>query len=345
MINSIHYFRAIAITFIVSGHSFMINKMVFDDIYTLMIKNFISGGTCLFVFISGFLFYEVFYDGFDFWSFVKKKVKNILIPYLLLGFLPVVIFVYKKVYILDGYFLPNGSGFFLEYAIPFIKYFLTGAFFAPYWFVPFVILMFFLSPMHVFFIRLTFFNQLTLVFILSIVAMLVHRPLSNINPMHSLVYFTPIYFIGIMASMYRLKLYYLFKGRELILFTFAIFITYIQSSYGSVGSYHKDFFAYSGLDLMFLQKVMLSLFFTIWLHRFEHTSCKTVSLIADTSFAIYFIHPLVLWFLRKVDLGIFQTNSWLYYFLFVFNLVVFCMILSTIVKNITPRYSRIIIGY
>jgi peptidoglycan/LPS O-acetylase OafA/YrhL len=57
-LNSFNYFRAIAILLIVAGHSYEIAGI---NIYNLnffekLAVNLISGGTTLFVFISGFLF-------------------------------------------------------------------------------------------------------------------------------------------------------------------------------------------------------------------------------------------------------------------------------------------------
>lgn len=92
-VNSFNHFRAIAILFIIAGHSFGAVGMVFDHLYELSIRNFIAGGTSLFVFISGFLFHHVFYPKFQYKKFLIQKCYNVLLPYLILGLYPVFFYV------------------------------------------------------------------------------------------------------------------------------------------------------------------------------------------------------------------------------------------------------------
>jgi len=51
-LNSFDYFRAIAILIIVTGHSYQ--PWVIDTFPEKIVGNLITGGTSLFVFISGF---------------------------------------------------------------------------------------------------------------------------------------------------------------------------------------------------------------------------------------------------------------------------------------------------
>jgi peptidoglycan/LPS O-acetylase OafA/YrhL len=53
-LNYFDYFRAIAIIIIVAGHSFSL--WVIDTLPEKVLANIITGGTSLFVFISGFFF-------------------------------------------------------------------------------------------------------------------------------------------------------------------------------------------------------------------------------------------------------------------------------------------------
>lgn len=48
-----------------------------------MLANILTAGTVLFVFISGFLFHQVFYPWFDFRWFLTKKQRSKATPYLL----------------------------------------------------------------------------------------------------------------------------------------------------------------------------------------------------------------------------------------------------------------------
>ena len=74
-INSINYFRGLAIVLIVAGHCYdlayyePVNN--FDSLLFALIKN----ATVYFVFISGFLYYHIFYHKFDYKKFMLKKAQ------------------------------------------------------------------------------------------------------------------------------------------------------------------------------------------------------------------------------------------------------------------------------
>lgn len=75
-----------------------------SDFYNKVIYNFINGGTGMFVFISGFLFYSVFYKKFEYKNFIKKKFQNVYIPYLLLSSITIVnVFFIEKTYKTYGF--------------------------------------------------------------------------------------------------------------------------------------------------------------------------------------------------------------------------------------------------
>lgn len=107
-------FRAIAILLVVAGHS--INSRNIASLGEMFFANTILGGTTLFVFISGFFFYHIYYYKFQYKNFMLKKIKYVFMPYFMLsaiGFVFSVFYVHK---------LPL-SPFFFEL---FLKYLLTG---------------------------------------------------------------------------------------------------------------------------------------------------------------------------------------------------------------------------
>lgn len=344
-VNSFNHFRAIAILFIIAGHSYGANGIKFDSIIDVTIQNIITGGTALFVFISGFLFHHIFYKRYDFKKFMVNKGKNVLLPYLVLGFIPICMYVMKESNRYDGYFLPSSTGLLSEYIVPFIKYYASGGFLVAYWYIPFVMVTFALSPFHIKFIKLELRNQFLIIFTLSIIAVLIHRPVNNINVIQSVVYFTPVYLIGITASIHKELIYERLNGKEIYILFAAIILAFYQSTIGIEGNYHKEPFLYAGLDLMFFQKILLCFFFMVWLNRFENYNNKVVHAVASTSFTAFFIHPFILWFIKKLDLTFMASNSWALYFLFVLTLSALCIFVAKVIKKIVPEYSRLIIGY
>ena len=83
-LNSFNHYRAVAIVFIVAGHSYDLAGVVVDTFIERFVANFLQGGAALFVFISGFLFYHIFYKRYTFRGFIKGKLINLLIPYSIL---------------------------------------------------------------------------------------------------------------------------------------------------------------------------------------------------------------------------------------------------------------------
>ncbi len=344
-INSFNHFRAIAILLIVAGHSFGVTGLEIDSIMEKVVVNLIQGGTALFVFISGFLFHYIFYPKFKYSKFVLGKIKNVLVPYLILGFLPVFLYVYMKKDVFGTYFLPNGDGLFFEYVIPALKYYASGRFLTAYWYIPFIMLVFISSPLHVYFIKVRLKYKLGVIVAMSIVSMVIHRPIANIFVLQSLIYYTPIYLIGITASIYRDKIYDYLNGKEVYMILLAIVIALLQVNVGVVGNYHKEAFEISSIDLMYIQKILLCFFFMILLNRFENYNNKYIHAIASTSFTVFFIHPFLIWFTVKLNLPFLNNNSWFIWCIYVVFVSLFCILVAKAFKKFIPKYSRYIIGY
>lgn len=338
MLRSIEYFRAFAIIFIVAGHFFSIGNVNTTGLFEQAIQNVIYGGTTLFVFISGFLFHHVFYTNFSYRLFLKKKIKVIVLPYIVFSLIPIAYYTLKNI----NSHLYFDIDFF-NYAALSVKYLVTGSGLQIYWYIPFIMLVFLLSPLFIIFIRVTFLWKLLLIIALLINACLMHRPLLNYNVFQSLLYFTPVFLIGITASIYKNKIYNSLNNKAYYLVGLVFLLALLQAHFGSVGSYHKAPFEYNGLDLMLIQKITLSFFLMAWLHKFEHTQNKLLGTIAATSFTIYFMHALLLWVISSVSFKL--SGTWGLYILLVAAVIAVCVFSALVIKKIMPKYSRYLIGY
>lgn len=90
-LTSFAYYRGSAIVLIVIGHCYGLSGWTFASYPERVLANILTGGTVLFVFISGFLFHQVFYPGFDFRWFLTKKLRRVATPYLLWSTLALVL--------------------------------------------------------------------------------------------------------------------------------------------------------------------------------------------------------------------------------------------------------------
>ncbi len=87
----IDYFRAIAIMFIVLGHTINCGQ---GDVWRTN-KFFFGGGTYAFIFIAGLLFQYLSYK-FEYKEYLKKKFFNVIMPYFVTLTIPIMIFAFSN---------------------------------------------------------------------------------------------------------------------------------------------------------------------------------------------------------------------------------------------------------
>lgn len=276
------YLRGMAIAMIVLGHSIYLAKPAFPA----LLENLLWGGTGLFVFISGFFFHRVFYARFDYPQFITKKAKSLLIPF-------VVISLFALSIRMLGWWQDGLSG---QQSLLNAWYTLrNGYVLYPHWYIPFILLTFLCSPLHLVYIRAHLSVQILVLVAFSVVALLIHRPQSNSHFLQSLIYFTPYYLLGILFSQYEPQLrrwhWPLLVVSLLVIAATAIGQTYI---WVHIGNYHKDAFIYAGWDLQFIQ-ILFGCIALLALCRHIHWPWLQQHLcwLAELSFPIFFIHPLL----------------------------------------------------
>lgn len=351
-LNSINHFRAIAIVLIVAYHAHGIADFTHETLLGMTFHNMLAGGTHFFVFISGFLFHHVFYRRYQWRTFLAAKAKYLLLPYTLLSLLPFAYLVVSRDWAGEGmeFFSPTGPGFLGTYIIPYFKYYLTGYRIQGYWYIPFAMLLFAMSPLYMKFARLNLRRQLLIVLPLLVVSLFLHRPMwgTPLASIHSLVYFSPVFCLGILGSKYRRHLYIILKGWEWLLLVVVIALAFGQALMGDMGSYGKPAFQYGGIDLMLLQKVLFCFLLLVWLRRYEHSHWPIAGKIAAYSFGIYFIHALFMSVLvlikEQYGLQFSPAQSLLFYPLGVAFITAFSMGVAYMVKRVFPRHSRYLVG-
>ncbi|SFJ89795.1 acyltransferase family protein [Methylophaga sulfidovorans] len=344
------YFRAIAILSIVAGHCISYKSITsFDE---RVIANLIQGGSPLFVFISGFFFHHIFYRQFQYSQFMLKKVKNVLLPYVFLSLLALIY------YLSSGISLPDAKELGItslanwqDYLSMIGLYLWTGRTSFAYWYIPFIMLIFLMSPLFISYIRQGVRIRLLIFIIALVLAMIVHRPAGNLSPWHAVMYFLPMYLLGILVSMHREPVQRYLHNKAFILGVTVVFLAILQALiYLGFGNLHKLHpFTFDGLDILILQKIVLCFFFLSLLEKLsEHyPQIPLLRLLADASFAIYFIHPWVLIALVEYKwLPNVENMSGLHQFIITFPLtILISMTLAYVIKRCAGQYSRSLTGW
>jgi hypothetical protein len=324
-----------------------------DDIFSAMIKNIITGGTALFVFISGFMFHRVFYENFIYKDFMLNKFKNIFLPYFFLSSIAIILAYNANAgyfnqetarYAVGNIFSPNDSN--IE---TIIKYYLTGRVRFTYWYIPFAILLFAMASFHVRYLKLRLVSQITIILALSVLSMFVHRPVASTNPLQYLVYLTPVYLAGMLASRYSKQIVCKLEGHLILLFLCVLALSAAEYLTGHQGNYSKPFFAYNGVDIMYVQKIFLCFFCYVFLEKYTF-NIGVVNTIAATSFAIFFIHPWIMPIVRRCFISLFDWvphYSISLYLLAAVAVISTSMLFALMLKKILrgSQYSRYLIGY
>jgi surface polysaccharide O-acyltransferase-like enzyme len=269
--------------------------------------------------VAGFLFHYTTSGRFCLNAYLRRKVSNVLSPYLVLSALAVAIHLSPWVDMHGLTLLERPEwGWFGQVVWPAVYALFTGRQMIAYWFIPFISLVYLLAPVFYKFGQARLRWQLPIAAIAFGVSLVAWRPISPTNIPHSFVYFIFPYLLGIMWSAHREFLRRLLHGREwapiLLAFTCAALqaIFYVQQ-----GNLTKDFFASGWPDLMLCQKAILSIGLLAVLDRFDELPVRGLDKLAEASFAVYFLHGFAILGLRRVGLfdpyGRFPVVTWLLY--------------------------------
>ncbi len=331
-------FRAIAIAIIVLGHCY--TGWDIANYYEKVIANSITGGTALFVFISGFFLHHIFYRrNIGYVDFIIKKFVAVGLPYLVLSSSYMILYFFVK------HDVPTHSS--LEGSPIWevvITNFVTGRTLVAYWYIPFAHLIFALTPFFYSFIKSKVETQIILTVTLFILSSTVFwRPIDGMNPIHSVLYFTPFYLLGIIFSLNFLRFIDIIIKYKALLFLMWVGCLFVMNSLAQVGNLSKGLsMSFEGIDLMVMQKIILIFLLIAVLYESLNYKIKILDFIAKNSFPIFFIHGWVLAlgnfvFEFKVD------NFFEVFVVFLLVMGVF-LVVSVTVKAVLNEKSKFVIG-
>jgi surface polysaccharide O-acyltransferase-like enzyme len=188
-----------------------------------------------------------------------------------------------------------------------------------------------------------------MVSLLLVSAFFIHRPVLGLSPIHSLLYFIPVYLLGINCSINRLQFERLINGKLGILATLVVSLAILQSLYfnSSGSAYKESWFSLAEFDINLLQKVLMCFFFVGLLQQLETKSIPVLKHLANTSFAIYFLHTWVLHITDHYPIfdlfpAIPQVFIWL---IMTCSVIIICMTIAFLIKKVMGNASRQLIGW
>lgn len=332
-ISYIHYLRGVAAFFIVAIHFNLFTST--ETLSGRVFYYFLSEWTAVFVLISGFLFQHLV-NKYQPKKFFVSKFKNVILPYFIISLPAVLVFAFK---IKSDHPWLDLNELYSHSTLYIIMFFYaTGAQMAPLWFIPVLTLIFLTSkPLSILASKPEWLKITALVSLFVIV--FTSRPLHNLNPLLAYCHFLPVYIIGMFICSQK-ELLIKKEYKNIFLLVYLCFLTVCVS------------FELSA-SFSVLSKIPLFLYLCVVLDRDIKSKIisKGLSILADVSFSIYFIHGAFIGLVRRMVNLIaerFQheiTNvEGVFIALFITVIIisiitVFCLF----VKRITV-YSRVLIG-
>ncbi len=333
---SFHYFRAFAILSVVASHVWVLPNLnsKLGNTQRLIKELFFHDSTIYFVFISGFLIMHL-KEKITTSSYYISKVKNILIPYTLICIF--LLFVNgvlgEKTEVIDMQFVKDG-----------IYKIISGNVFSHLWYIPFITLIFIVTP---FLVKLPESVFVKITPILLLLPLLGTRSGTEIN-LGQYLYFFPIYLFGMFVRVKLDVLHEILKNNNksvlfLVIGSFALLFVLLKNHELTqpYQNYHEGSF--------YLNRLLIILFFIGQYQAINHNGFTLFSKIADYSFALYFIHPVVAKVLSPIYLSFLENTKQVYWFLIsiIFTLIVIalCMVVIRLTKYFFGKKSKLLIGY
>lgn len=345
----IHFLRGVAILYVVAVHArgFASYWRTSPEVFTFLdaFSDPSEGnGTTLFLFIGGFLFQHLTHKYFNFPKYLTQKFKNLILPYLVIS-IPV-IFIRLNT---DFQSLALPDDFSERSTIHQVGHFLlTGSHMPPFWFISTIILFYFSAPLLHALDKAKFYTYGFPVLLL--LCLFTYRPEHNADPFLAYIHFIPVYITGMFASYYKNK--FLSDDPKLLYLLLFIYMGMcVAELAGWITTPRRTSFEdVLGGTLIFnvylLKTLVLCFLWLTFFYRLRERKMPALELLGSYSFGLFFIHYFFISISRKIFeiRGIpfdFSLLTYLMYFLFV---LIVSLITVYVVKRVTGKYSRYLIG-
>lgn len=252
------------------------HNTVFNAIETARDVAF-HGSTIYFIFISGFLFYYLS-PKFTILRYYRNKLLNVMVPYVFMT--SVVLIVLTEAFIEPASSLSCSLKKILEV-------FVYGKAQTQYWYMPFIALVFIISPLLLKIPKKIFFK---ISLIAGLLPLLGTRTGIHVS-VGQYLYFFPVYLQGMCLAMHYPGCIAVLNRRKNIFIAIAILASIVLF-------YLRGQERYVGLiniteSLYYIQKLSITFLVMIGFEKLEHRNIPILKSLATYSFAIYFTHLFV----------------------------------------------------
>ncbi|MDC6366867.1 MULTISPECIES: acyltransferase family protein [Flavobacteriaceae] len=334
---SFHYFRAFAILNIVFIHTWRFSSKtdyLVDANFVNAVRDMLfHGSTIYFLFISGFLFHYLSHK-FQIRKYYLSKFKNVVVPY---------VFISVFLIFSEDFTGAKANVDLMDYLYIIPEKLIRGTASFQFWYIPFILIVFLLSPIFLAIKEKTFLKVVPWLFLLPILGT---RTTVDIT-IGQFVYFLPTYLVGMYTSMNFEYVMQMVKKRFWLLTVIAV-----ATSFALLWVDHEK--VYLGFtnpreSLVYLQKIAITFIILHLSRNIQENKFPSFSIVADCSFALYFTHVIFDRHLKKVYYlvddffpHVLQVPASIVYVILLITVnVLFCLA----VKKVLGEKSRYFIGY
>ncbi len=326
-----HYFRSFAILNVMMVHLWRLPEEYDTSQLSSTIQRvreyLFHDSTIYFIFISGYLFRYLAVN-FKWQKFYVAKLKNVAVPYL----------VWTLFVVLFEIFILKVSGVSLGTVLSNL---FTGKTQVQYWYIPFIIPIFVISPLL---LKIPT-RYLNVIVMLSLFLPLLGTRTGTENTIGQYLFFFPVYLFGIFVASHSEKFdAWMTRYRAFVLVVFVastVLLFFVDSS-------AEILFINPHESLHYLHKLSITLLILPILKGLSKKEIGILNQLANLSFALYFSH----WFLFCIFyVHVYRAASWLAgeHLFFPSLVIAFFFVglslgLMYVAKKVLGRYSRFLIG-
>lgn len=296
---------------------------------------FLSEVTSWFIFISGYLFYYLECENFSYRSYLMRKLKNVISPYLL----------FSIAAIISGLYFSRNVLFDLTQEKFILWSFLTGGtVVGPMWFIPMIAIFFFMTPLFNYISRSNLIYYFAIIFLL--LSIFSSRPIHNSNPLLSFFHFLGFYLLGIVAAksskfFESLKIYVklIIMAGSIAVFIFSS-IGYFEGEKQEIGFFESLWV----LNYISLGKLALLIGTFFCFEQFFNREKKVLGFLARISFGLFFIHGFMSLIFNKFFQGLVYDSLLAKIFCEIGIVVLSSILIVMLLKLVLRKWSRYAIG-
>ncbi|WP_339709594.1 acyltransferase [uncultured Kriegella sp.] len=332
-----HYFRAFAILNIMMDHVWLYpvhhDKTNPDAILIESAREaFFGGSTIYFIIISGFLFHHLKFK-FTIPKYYISKIKNVVSPYVFFSVLILALTTFLGSVV-------NSS--ILDFLASIPNVLIHGTALGPFWYIPFIIPIFVVSPLLLKIPEKTFIKIAPFLFLLPLLGTRTGTTLS----FGLYLYLFPIYLMGFYLSMnYSLIMSKVSQYRtQLGIIAVLAIITTFYFRMESIDDINRNLYQ----SVLYIKNISISMVVLSIMKKNEDKRSRLLNSLANYSFALFFLHDFINYKVivvsRKISSLIDYNYTFIWSLIWAIFVIALTWLLCIIGKKITGKYSRPLMG-